>query len=439
MMMQPLSLQTLPTDVINYIFAHLSIPESAATRQLSIFFKKLDRKVESEERFLNMTVEDFTFISKKGEKNWDAFLKVYKSSSLFPLILKVYLSFGYLWVHPPKDIIHAIEHLKIFIDHYFVFKVLSSTVSHPRKEEIKEFVSLRALAWKNKFNIPSEDWMDKGSPIHLFETVWQQTKNPLHGTYLGIAQVYAQNLEKVVPGVKQLQAMAPHCSLAKFVLGRLYSEGKRVERDLAQTVNWWRSAADQGDAEAQYALGKHYESEKNQPEALHWFHLAANQNYPSAFNDLGFAFLRGNGVKKDASEAFRYFRRGAEKGCSFAQWNLGIMYFQGWDGKRYFLDASHWLFFSARQGFSTSQIFLAHMYVNEYGGEKNLKEAVKWYRKAAEQNSSLAKLCLGILLQPSPEADQFFVEGRDTLDVEARNFLIDDTSDLTKQIRKKLR
>jgi len=515
--MQQVGLLNLPAEVINYIFAHLSIPESAATRQLSTFFNKLDRTVESKERFLNLTFEDFTFIYNKGNKRWHHFIQVHQSSLLLPLIQKVYLSSGYLWVRPPKDIIDAIEHLNTFIDHYAYFKNISSTItiSHACTEEINKFVRVRVLAWKNKFNIPSENWIVTAlSSTHLFETVWLQTKDPLHGTYLGIAQAYGRNTEKVAAGVRQLHAMAPHCSLAKFVLGLLHTEGKRVEKDLVKTVNWWRSAAEQGDAEAQYALGKHYESEKSQQEALHWFRLAANQNHPLACNSLGVAFEGGNGVKQDEQEAVRLFRIGAEKGCSRAQYNLGLMYQGGRRIAQNDLEALHWIFLSAKQGDNEAQyqlgcaykyglsveknlqeavrwftkaanlnhalsqytlgLFhfsgygdygveknkktavewfrkaaenslvnaqnsLAYMYVNGFGAEKNFEEAVKWYRKAAEQNSSLAKLCLGILLQPSLKADQLFEEGRDALDDPTRSWLINDATDLTKQIRKKLR
>ena len=41
----------------------------------------------------------------------------------------------------------------------------------------------------------------------------------------------------------------------------MYEEGRGVEQDYATAVEWFRKAADQGDANAQYNLGVMYEEE----------------------------------------------------------------------------------------------------------------------------------------------------------------------------------
>jgi len=438
--MQQVGLLSLPVDVINYIFAHLSIPESAATRQLSTFFNKLDRTVEGRERFANMTVEDFTFIKEKGEKNWKTFLEAHQSSSLFSLIFKVYLSGNYvLWERPPKEIVPAIIQFDEFVYYHKYFQ-LRSLINWPEPcvQEIRDSVSQCALVWKKRFAIP-EAWMiaSENSAV-FFNVVWQQTKNPVYGTYQGIAEVYGINSGLVAGGVKQLHAMAPHSSLAKFVLGLMHKNGKGVEKDLVKAVYWWRSAAEQGNADAQFALGQHYESEKNQQAALDWYRIAAIQNHPSACNSLGVAFLKGNGVEEYLYKAFRLFKVGAEKGNAGAQCNLGFMHQNGREIGQNYQEALRWFFLSAKQGNSNAQTNLAYMYINGCGVEKNFEEAVKWYRLAAKQNSCHAKLCLGILLQPSLEADQLFEEGRKTFDDSTKSILTADSTDLSRQILAKL-
>jgi len=44
--------------------------------------------------------------------------------------------------------------------------------------------------------------------------------------------------------------------VAQFDLGLLYNKGWGVPRDYVQAVRWYRRAADQGNADAQYNLGQ---------------------------------------------------------------------------------------------------------------------------------------------------------------------------------------
>jgi len=53
---------------------------------------------------------------------------------------------------------------------------------------------------------------------------------------------------------------------AQFALGKMYFYGQGVPQDYAQAVNWFRKAADQGDAHAQNGLGAMYELGKGVPE-----------------------------------------------------------------------------------------------------------------------------------------------------------------------------
>ena len=57
-------------------------------------------------------------------------------------------------------------------------------------------------------------------------------------------------------------------------------------------MKWWRQAAEQGHAEAQYNLGVCYE--------------------------------KGEGVAQDSSEAVKWFRQAAEQGVAEAQFWLGV-------------------------------------------------------------------------------------------------------------------
>jgi TPR repeat protein len=73
----------------------------------------------------------------------------------------------------------------------------------------------------------------------------------------------------------------------------LYAEGRGVERDDVQAVDWFRKAAVQGNAIAQY--------------------------------DLGYAYESGRGVKADAREAAQWFARAASQGHGGAQARLNSL------------------------------------------------------------------------------------------------------------------
>ena len=71
----------------------------------------------------------------------------------------------------------------------------------------------------------------------------------------------------------------------------------------AEAVSWYRIAADQGDADAQYNLGTMYRDGEGVPrdyaEALKWFRKAAVQGDARAQASLGIMYTIGSGVPQD--------------------------------------------------------------------------------------------------------------------------------------------
>ena len=64
-----------------------------------------------------------------------------------------------------------------------------------------------------------------------------------------------------------------------FEKGMAYLKGNGVEQSDAEAVKWYRLAADQGHAYAQYSLGRMYENgkgvEQSYEEAAKWYRLSA--------------------------------------------------------------------------------------------------------------------------------------------------------------------
>ena len=94
-----------------------------------------------------------------------------------------------------------------------------------------------------------------------------------------------------------------------------------------------RSAAEQGDASAQFNLGlKYYNGEgvpQDYQEAVKWYRLAAEQGDASAQGSLGAMYYIGEGVPKDDVEAVYWLRLAAGQGHASAQGALGAMYMNG--------------------------------------------------------------------------------------------------------------
>jgi hypothetical protein len=94
-----------------------------------------------------------------------------------------------------------------------------------------------------------------------------------------------------------------------------------------------KAAAEQGIAEAQYALALMYDLGRGVPEndaeAVKWYAKAADQGYANAQYNLGFMYGTGEGVPENDAEAVKWFRKAAAQGLADAQSKLGFMYGTG--------------------------------------------------------------------------------------------------------------
>ena len=61
-------------------------------------------------------------------------------------------------------------------------------------------------------------------------------------------------------------------------------------------------------------------------EAVKWYRKAAEQNYAPAQYNLGLCYDHGDGVAENQVEAVKWYRKAAEQNDAEAQYNLGICY-----------------------------------------------------------------------------------------------------------------
>ena len=193
------------------------------------------------------------------------------------------------------------------------------------------------------------------------------------------------------------QGFAP----AQYNLGVCYEQGKGAAKDEAAAVIWYRKAAEQMLAAAQYNLGVCYYRghgvAKDAVEAVRWVRKAAEQNLARAQNGLGLCYGKGQGVAKDAAEAVMWYRKAAEQNFARAQNNLGLCYAAGRGLPKDEVEAVKWLRKAADQNDPEAQYNLGTCYLEGEGVGRSQVEAVKWFRKAAEQNDSDAQFNLGVL------------------------------------------
>ena len=97
----------------------------------------------------------------------------------------------------------------------------------------------------------------------------------------------------------------------------MYSTGRGVPQDYAVAVKWYRKAAKQGIARAQYNLGlKYYLGQgvsQDYAEALKWYRKAAKQGYANAQFGLGLLYDLGKGVPQNYVQAHMWFNLAASR------------------------------------------------------------------------------------------------------------------------------
>lgn len=300
---------------------------------------------------------------------------------------------------------------------------------------------------------------------------------------IGTAPDLAQALDWIRQAAKQGLASA------QFLLATRYEAGVGVEQSASQALRWfskaaeqghmkavfrlgkllgrahpqvaldcYRSAAQAGQPEGQYALARAYAEgvglEADRSAAVHWYRLAAEQGLPSAQCELAHALAQGNGVAQDMEEALRWYRkaasnqhlaaqvallrleaagvtpargqghakrranaterrsdaerwvRAAEAGNADARYHLGLMFEHGWELPANAEAAQRWYHHAASAGHAQAQLALSRLL--ERAGNP---EAAVWYQMAAAQGDAAAQFAMGRMCCAGELLAQDFLQG----------------------------
>jgi TPR repeat protein len=115
--------------------------------------------------------------------------------------------------------------------------------------------------------------------------------------------------------------------------------GNQVLDPDIEAVRRYKLAADHGDADGQFNLGKMYEAGRgglpsDSMEAARLFKFSADQGHAGGQLHLAYMYETGSGVLKDLREAARLYRLSADQGNAEAQANLADFYERGDAGLR---------------------------------------------------------------------------------------------------------
>ena len=200
---------------------------------------------------------------------------------------------------------------------------------------------------------------------------------------IGVKQDYANAVKWYKKAAEQ------GCSCAKEVLFRLDEEKRKAEEKRRQEAEEIERRKIQEDAEVHYNKGLEYYNKKEYSESVKWFKKAAEQGNAKAQFKLGYCYQYEKGVIEDINEAVKWYNKAAEQGYAEAQNGLGDYYF--WDSTtRDYAKAVKWYKKAAEQGIARAQASLGYCYATGPDAVKNDSEAFKWYKKAAEQGDMVA-------------------------------------------------
>ncbi len=177
-----------------------------------------------------------------------------------------------------------------------------------------------------------------------------------------------------------------------------------TDRRLAEEARVAQLGANQGDANAQYDLGRMYFWGRGMPqdfaEANSWYQKAAAQGSAKAKYAIGDLYYYGDGVPQSYPGALAWYRKAADQGDSTAEHALGLMNYYGHGLPQNYPDALAWYEKSADHGDAKSEYAVGYMYGHGLGVAEDSNEADRWYHKAASHGDRYAQEALGLRFYP---------------------------------------
>ena len=179
---------------------------------------------------------------------------------------------------------------------------------------------------------PSKSWL-----AHILEN---------EGNISNAIKLYEQN------------SNAGHLSSQKK-LGKIFREGKLIEKDIYKAIKWYEKAGKQEDSESLYNIGLiYYHGDSinvNYKKAVEFFRKSSALNNDEAQYMLALCYYNGHGVNQSYSDAIYWWKKAAFKDNDQSLYALGICYENGVGVDRNINQALYYYSKSADEGFSDAE------------------------------------------------------------------------------------
>ena len=149
---------------------------------------------------------------------------------------------------------------------------------------------------------------------------------------------------------------------AQYKLGRMYSQDNRYQKDIKKAMYWYKKAAAQNQKDAALALGELYyygiETDRNNHLAYTYFNQADTLGNYEASYCLGEMYEKGVGVNKNLQTAFSYYKKAADKGnLAKAMFKTGTMLYYGQGCTKDIAKGNNYIKLAFNEGYPTALEF----------------------------------------------------------------------------------
>ena len=198
-------------------------------------------------------------------------------------------------------------------------------------------------------------------------------------------------------GAARLEPPPEPAAADPAVAKKAFHEAMSLARDgrMAAAAPFYRQAAENDHAEAQYVLATMYKTgrglQRDPALAAEWYGRSAEAGYPLAQFTMGNIYMKGDGVPQNVPMAVKLYSQAAEQDHAQAQYNLGVYYYRAGTAADY-RKAEQWFIRAARQDEPSSQNALGRMYASPHAGIRlDRVRAYAWFSLAAANGSTDAQ------------------------------------------------
>lgn len=147
-------------------------------------------------------------------------------------------------------------------------------------------------------------------------------------------------------------------SNCQMFLGWMYLSGKGIEKDTKQSEFWFSKAAEAGDIEAQFYLGKMMATKGDYVSAFKWYEKSACLGFAPSIHKLGVLYDQGKGISHDEHRAIDLYEKAASAGHIYAKKAYAVKLLKG---KRGFFNRVRGLFLYVSVGVVAARIATTDM------------------------------------------------------------------------------